>query len=119
MAFPSSIRLEQAIFRVNNEGISAASLALVAGLKPNILSNYVRGLRGVSSDVEQRVVDTSLLIASLAESIRPLELPNDATRLRVLLTYVKEHNITPAQIRSAIDSVFGVSNAVEDLAVIG
>jgi len=116
----STVRINQAIARASDAGISAATLSHLCQMKPSVLSNYARGVRTAHGDTVALIVNTSLLLASVAEAVKPLSLPNDAVSLSALINFVRDHNIAPEQIRDALSSVFGVAETNDvDVAVNG
>lgn len=105
-----SPHITRSIERVQSIGISAATLATLCGISPAALSNAARGVKNLGGKTEETLTTTSVLLVEVAQSVTPLVLPSDAANLSRLLQYVRDNQISPDAIKTAISSAFGGKN---------
>jgi hypothetical protein len=89
--------------------ISARQLAVLVDLSPTVLGNAFAGVTYLGAEKETELAKVTLLLESLEAAAKPLRLPEKIDDLRRMVDFIQEHEISPEQIRTALNTVFGVA----------
>jgi transcriptional regulator with XRE-family HTH domain len=85
---------------MRESGISAATLARMAGVSPTSLRDALRGESYLGAEREARILETASRVAKFKEALEPLDLPREWNDLAALL------ESTPEQVRECVGSIF-------------
>src|SRR5450432_4027802 len=101
-----STMLNRARMNITDAGISMATLAVLADLRPTTLSGVHRGVQMLDSVKEARLLTISFRLLELKQALAPLELPKEASDVAKILAQLEEGRISLGEIREYTGKMF-------------